>query len=323
MMKLKQIADYLESRHGFQIGTASHSHAPLRERNVRPGLPQPFGGAPAYYLATSRDRAVWAEREGWALCFVELPETAALNPGRHKATVVLLRPVAPDGDELARVLVDLASALAIRIVIKNYGIAAAGGLAARGIGFRAYGRTEHYHQQAKWDDQTFPEVIYDLESLRLGHGSDGAFARPTVDEARAFIDRWSREYVVRNPEWDAYSVQSFYNGALDRLVNDSDYVCYAAPNGLPGGLVVADRVSDSQVDVWVCAAASGDVPVSPNTWSRALYLRFFAQCAADGVRFVNLGGSETASLHWFKSRLLGEMRPLLLERTHLVLEPAL
>lgn len=321
MMKLQKIADYLESRHRFRVGTESHSKAPFREENRRPGLPQPFGGAPAYYLATSRDSAVWAERDGWALCFVGLPETATLKAGRHEATVVLIRPVAPNDDELARVLVDLASALKIRVVIKNHGIAASGGLAARGIGFRAYGRAEHYHELAKWDDQTFPEVIYDLESLRVGAGESGAFARPSVDEARAFIERWSDEYAARNPEWDSYSVQSFYNGALDRLVTDSDYVCYAAPNGLPGGLVVADRVTESQVDVWVCAAASGDVPISPNTWSRALYLRFFAQCAADGVRFVNLGGSETASLHWFKSRLLGETRPLLLERTHLVLEP--
>jgi hypothetical protein len=272
-----------------------------------------------YYDAALRGQFTCGWNDDAFLCFGENPVELGLD-GRWP-TLVLIRPIVRRGlDKVADVLQSACRELGVRIVAKNIGSETAQSFCSSHQGFRFYEETEYWHKAAKFDDQTYPEVV-----IELGKGLPVAARGPVINVTRAggcadarhlrrVFQDWISWFQSRHAVWERVQMKRYYDMFIspNRLARyDFSFLYWFQDR--PCGYACGDWVADRQVDMWVCFCS-----FTPAELSRAIFLDFFEKCRNAGAQYVNLGGSEEEGLHEFKVKLAPHA---LLERTHVICEP--
>ncbi len=276
--------------------------------------PLAYGFHPLYQDLAGRGKSVALHNVSAAFAVMPVPSYTVTDA--HGACACILRPEIVHPREFWRSLRCVARATDVALIVKSVAEQEAKE-AVEAPGVRSYRSNEGWSPVARWDEQSFPEVILDLN--RRGARSvvlpNTEFHECSPADAlrlgRRAADRWMDWYLLRRQEFPRVDLQSYYNHALRKQAlyrADFRFVCLHL--GEPAGFAYASRISDRQVDVWVCLAA-GEPPLLSREFLRYLR-RFFAE---QGFSFLGLGGSELRSLYHFKRRLAGRR---LVRRTHLV-----
>ncbi len=295
---------------GFRVGFSAADRAADE--------PLAYGHHPICYELTSRGAGVLVESEQAA--FALSPPTATLTLTGDRPVLCLIRPEIRRPDEFWKTAASLARRLEATLVVKSVSPAQAE-IAAEMAGARPYSAGEGWADEARWDDQTFPEVVLDLKPDSWRRESDDRRVEfesvdPTTagPEFREISLRWMDWFEQRRPEFSRVAVQRYYEAMLsDGVLSQVDYGFLVRFGGRPAGFAVISEVSDFQVDLWTCLTLEEPAKLAQFFYS---YLR--ENLRAKGYLWMGLGGSEHRSLFHFK-RCLGPRRTL--KRTHLVVPP--
>jgi len=193
-----------------------------------------------------------------------------------------------------------------------------------------------WDQYAYADDDTYPELIYDAEvlvnhDLRIDHWGEIFSARRAglrAEELKSFKHKmknlnravynlekkWGKPYITRYTEDQATSVLKFLSAYFDGREEhfhahlnvftpppdalESDYfnlISYIGIDNLPVAYHVGERIGADAVSFCI-GVASKEIRLLAAT----IYLNLFEYLKPYAIRRVNIGGSETKSLHEFK-----------------------
>lgn len=292
---LKRVEAWLLER-GFDIGLPEQL-PPYDSRGI-----WPYGHHSAYYAASFRDRYVAGVRGDCLVVLGSAPCSMRIRTSRP--ILVVLRPCGKmAGQVVSSDLVGMCESLGITLVIKGVTASLASELTSSSGRIRGYTKGECWHPAARFDDQTFPEVVLHRPA-KLTYGSDGTmgFERVSVIKGRAVelycvYREWLRWFVQRHEKWQSEDLEDFYSCWLRRTESSGFGIglCYLR-NGSPAAFVLGDFVKADQIDLWVALATK-----QYNTFTRDVLEDAVRECWVRGAHYVNLGGSEEAGLHWFKT----------------------
>lgn len=311
---LPMVAQWLRS-HGFEI------RRPDTIPNLRlPKEIEPYGCHVSYYEAALRGECVWGLADGGVCwCIGCAPQTVRAEGDRP--VIVLMRPCAnPLVPHLRHFVPRLVRDLGYLVIMKNVGEVEAEELVTASGAFRPYSTDECWHPTARSDEQTFPEVVLDVSKSGIANRPDVLLRRraeaPDEQLVSRLFDEWLAWFLDRHPAWNEWELRPYYfywlgEGRFARYRYAFIYEC----DGKAIGFACGDKVGEDQAQFWTCL-----VPPGARVSTRAVYADFFGAAASDGVRWVNLGGSEERSLHRFKYRLGPNV---LLHRGHLICDPRL
>lgn len=194
-------------------------------------------------------------------------------------------------------------------------------------GFRHYYDNEKWSSLARYDDQTYPQVIVDLKSLVEAKGREyhplrkALNKRPNVTvkkyhdvyyKAVLKIFRLNDSYaqIVSNTEKEMY----FSSHVMYPTAEIDKFVTIDNATGQIIGFTATSEISSAKTSLVASLFNPGIKTVS--IWS--IY-QTLAEKYYDGIQFASFGGSETASTYNFK---VEKFRPFLeLKKTHLVYDP--
>lgn len=280
-----------------------------------------YGGHILYYKLAGRrtgDR-FWGNSDGFFL----LSGTHSLfNDQGNKPRILIIR---PDGKKLYDLCGRLGSAAAIagtNLIFKNIDAALFAQLGSHS-GFRGYSINESWSANARFDDQTFPDVTIDLsetpaspcltESVRFDEVLLPRSESRPIPGMKRLLAEWLYWYRRRYPHWRAEEVAAIYRAALSPETLRMMEISFGAwHEGNLAGFCVGSQVSSEQVDLWVLLTQD-----RPRNLSKNFYLWILRRLRNAGFRYVGLGGSEEAGLHRFKLNL---HRPLVEQRMHMLLD---
>lgn len=311
---LPTVAEWLRN-HGLE--TRRPAVIPLMRP---PGDIEPYGCHVSYYEAAFRGECEWGLGEdGVCWCIGRAPPSVRLKTDHP--VVVLMRPCASAlVPHLRQTVPRLVRDLGYAVIVKNIDERESDQLIAASGAFRPYASDECWHPMAQSDEQTFPEVILSLAGdVLVPYKSNLHRRRARASDEQLVMklfNGWLTWFLRRHPVWNEWELRPYYSYWLEhgRCVR-YEYSFVYEINGTPIGFACGDRVRDNQAQFWTCVVAPGQrIP------TRIVYRDFFSAVAADGVQWINLGGSEERSLHRFKTKL---GKHDLLRRVHLVCDPGL
>jgi len=148
--------------------------------------PNMFGRFPWYYELVSRGRALYVNLPGQFFCGVSLPWDKGINGFLTNRLIVLRPEVNGSLDGFLTFTKELAKQSNYPLVLKHV----QSELAERLInhGFRYYGYNEGWDDSAREDDQTFDEVVINLEET-LKHP-------PALQRTRSRTNQQSLEFIL-------------------------------------------------------------------------------------------------------------------------------
>ena len=281
-----------------------------------PCTPVAYGRHVVYYALSSRGRSRWATH--WSGSLAVVNEVGRIAPGFDREAIVAIRPDIREPYTFGTLLLEAATTMRRRIVVKNVSLEDAAALISAGL--RSYGIDEYWSAGCRYDDQTFPDVVMEIVDDQCDRSYDGRhrLVRETPSElraeAKALYTRWLSWYLRRYPSCDAESLIGFYETMFGREVFESAELCFAMRQAQDlTGVCVGSLIGVDQVDLWIALTKP-----EPRRSSVDMFRLVGRALAREGVRYIGLGGSEERGLHRFKLGL-GPCR--LFERTHLVAEP--
>ncbi|MBI4361018.1 DUF2156 domain-containing protein [Candidatus Micrarchaeota archaeon] len=206
--------------------------------------------------------------------------------------------------------------------------------------FRSYAPNEGWHSDYRYDEDTFPQTIVDLDALvtlkgpalkRLRHATThfrkrkNAVALPyhpsMYEDAVRVLSGWERHFSnrfdekIRRDPLLLHSVdlhhrymESLYTRCDEK--NVFSYVFYL--DGKPEGFSLAERTGKQSVGLY-CNISTNRFP----GFSETIVLETLRRAHAQGMNAANLGGSEFESLHQFKQKF-GPSRYI--QKTHAVFD---
>lgn len=307
---LAEVTKWLEHK-GFLFDTDPVGLLPYCSQE-----PEAYGMHIVYYQIASRGNfRVCAGKHG-RITLMLPPATLKLRTRRP--VIVVLRPIVHDSHAFWLMLRELSMDLGVAVVLKN--VSNSDAEAATRIGFRGYMDDEGWSTIAQQDDQSFPDVVLDISSPGLisKHQSSINVSFSEVNAidvwplALELFNRWYDWFVSRYPTWGDWGILDFYRNSFDlSVVRKFNFSFIGQANGDITAFCAGSYINKVQCDLWICVTAE-----HPKGMSRVFYRWVSQRLFERGVRYLGLGGSEQAGLHWFKSHL-GPHR--LLSRRHLVI----
>ncbi len=190
-------------------------------------------------------------------------------------------------------------------------------------GFRRYYPEEKWSHDFKYDDQTYPQQIVDLEELMIMSGKNYHEARRNLNFARKtykiVVEDYSpdihKESVKRLLEKQDISIKGSYESQqmfLDFSNNETKNALIYKTDDNILGFTIVDKISE------LCCAASGLIyDTSLKGFTILMYYLAAQKSKERGFSFMNFQGSETKSLDTWKRKF----NPVLSVRnTHLIYE---
>lgn len=297
--------------------------AAFREAGFLPGAgarrrpseaPSAYGLHSSYSEISARGEEMVLGGAVGSFALMAAPESVTVETDRELLCV--LRPEIEDAAEFWPRLGRAARQLDRAFVVKSVDCSVANAAAGTGLA-RLYRDGEGWSAVARYDDQTFPEVVLDLTRPGAAADCDPAVTFERLEPQQAYtaarevVRMWLEWYLDRHAEYARDEIVSYYDFALSRPVLDRmDDHFVACMGSRPVAFAASSRIAGDQADLWVCLTTA-DSPCL----SRAFLGHIRRELSAEGVRYLGLGGSELRSLFHFKRRLGGKT---LLHRTHLL-----
>lgn len=266
--------------------------------------------------ATRQDGLRWHDPESGSLVFF----------GRKSATdpTLVVPSFFAEPGKLAHAIESVQSTLnAPKTIIKNVNPEDVSKFIVHG--FRPYRDGEGWDPEARFDDQTFPEQIVDLEKLMAKRGKEYHHLRKALNKnpdvsVRSYRDEdeTAVQGIFRLKDKNVSAILGEGNMYLDShaMYPRAEIDKFVTVDNLTGEIVGFSATSDISEGV-IASVASQFRPDAINSRIWATY-QIWAKKYEEGVRQVNLGGSEFESTYNFRRRTF---RPVeLLEKTHLVYE---
>lgn len=167
---------------------------------------------------------------------------------------------------------------------------------------------EFWHPSAPKDDQNFPEVTLICKTADCTIKPHSRFQlegfsfrdlKHFEKEMISIYERWVKDWHSRQAGKNSYFFRDFFDTLFEMTFSDRSVgitLGIWADNCFAGAFF-ADDATEEQIDIWGAVIDRERIK-----FGKALQaLRFWA--ARRGTHFVNLGGSETESLHEFKVSL--------------------
>ena len=230
-----------------------------------------------------------------------------------------------DHRDVVKVLNTISQERNCRIILKNVSPSDVDSLCRYGL--RKYTDGESWSPEAIYDDQTYPQVIVDLNELIPCHGrayhkltnllnrvnlSGGyemlPYSSTHKSEVINLIEEKDHQCSCNsNPYWEAHKMY------LEDVEDSNRYVI--TEDGYVKGFIVTSSISSTATAL--CAALFRCGSKKDSAWGMYHVL---VQEFQNGFKYANLGGSETVGVFEFKRQTFKPS--MLIERTHLVWEPA-
>lgn len=299
-------------------------YRPVRE--LLEELPRLYGASECYYKTRSRGRGIYfGDREGQVFfCIYPAPDFTVQILG---PTLVVLRPeLGPQADlaQFSEACRAICRSLGVRIVVKNVSESLARKLS--NLGFRPYAEGEVWHPAEPLDEETYPQVVWwmkgpveveweKIQGKLKQLGVELVEGFPGREAVEDLYGRWQEWFLKRHGEVDLRHFESFNEAVLERFEQGHCIWCLRQEGSKQlKAVLLGERPECGQLDVCHLLA-------EPGRWSR-LVLQASALRSATGLGafILNMGGSETYGLHFFKVRgsvdLVTEL--YLIRATHLV-----
>ncbi|SRR6266568_1561636 len=184
-------------------------------------------------------------------------------------------------------------------------------------GFRSYADDESWDLEARFDDQTFPQLLIDLKTVIECQGSDYRKLRKYLHRGRC--EYRFRPYQVQDQEAvlnllalkDSITSSQRYSASHDMYLSSATEKYVIEDNEQIVGFTVTSDISSE------CTALCAGIflPGKPELAPWGLY-QTMEKKYRQGFNAVNLGGSETYGTMEFKRQLFRPVREL--SRTHLI-----
>lgn len=321
LLKLQSVAKELAKSFGLEISYAVTDVPPYTKEE-----PHLFGRFPWYYDLVSRGRAFYVHSPESFLFGVALSWTKGVN-GCLRNRVAILRPEVAE-DKFGR-FVDFVSQLRQQlqtgVVVKHVGEDLANRLCKEG--FRYYNDDEGWSDLAKEDDQTWQEVVLDMDAARSApedsargaikndvhagrYSLDGLdvpacigteWRRDTREIVTRVFYKWVALFHARRAELVDRDFLTWHLMAFETLTFDGSVMLFVlkdAEDATPAGVFAVTPVGEQQTDV-----VFSFIGEERGNFQRVAYGFLIAALRKRGYRWLNLGGSETKSLFDFKASL--------------------
>lgn len=279
----------------------------VRVAELAPDRPLPFGGSECYYQTRSRDVRLCFASDELFFCLCPAPQTVLQHFARD--VVVVLRPEFRHASAL-RIFASACQRLARHaradLIIKNVPCSLVPALLS--YGFRPYRDGEFWNPHEPFDEETYPQVVWLAgvsarstlqhdSSLPDRLGASFFSDAPDPPELARLYSRWRAWFLARHPQSDPSWMDRYFEVLFPLLPRHSlVLVLRSKPNLQLLGFIAAERVAPSQLDACVLISL-------PGPWGQLLTRQLYVEAGRLGYRYVNCGGSETESLHRFKSRV--------------------
>lgn len=221
-------------------------------------------------------------------------------------------------DALKHIIDSLGKIFSLPIILKNVGCDEFPGL--RSIGFRRYAETEAWDKRTKYDDQTFPQTVIEIEPTIAMRGrrfedlrremrnSSGIRSRLYErKEDLPFVERLLHDKAIRLGS-GVYSAEMPF---LDMETTDGRYSTVHFIGERLVGFSLDDAISRD------CIAHNAVIrDYSVRSLFTAISMASAENAHEKGFRYMNMQGAETEGLHRWKMKF----KPVAyIEKTHLVL----
>ena len=294
--------------------------APVRLSSYDDSQNWPYGHHLNHYDVACRGQAIWLSKEEFTL--VLSPAPRSLRVKCEIPTVVIYRPWGSATIEWLVSNVDqICQELNLCVIIKSVPTSIIGQLPSR-TSLRTYSDNECWHECAKFDDQTYPEVIIESTLGKfIEHRANRLCLevnRPLATKAEflnQIFEQWLSWYLKRNRQFDDQLILSYYkNWLATRKINESDVCMTFSLNDELVAFTLGNFVNSEQIDLWVSLSLQRN-----HRLPAAVLRQSVLECFRLNAKRVNLGGSEGKSLHDFKCKCFGIQH--LREMTHLICLP--
>jgi hypothetical protein len=264
--------------------------------------------------------------------------------GEWKDALVVFRPVIMPGcaEELVDHIGEIAHSTGKSIILKQVHVSLVDALIEAGC--RRYRDAEGWNGHYKYDDQNRPEVVLKIDDVHktreqdlldglsrranrswdrfdvVEHdfGDNVEFIHPKrlVSQLLAVFMGWREHFIRRYQTYKTYEFIGWHVEAIDRIVAERDH-----------RLFIAKEKQKSELAGFCYLTGSGDrmdmamsfCDFRENDVHKLLYRKVLKILSEDGVRYVNMGGSEEENLYKFKKKIWDDSFDV--ESTHLIFSP--
>lgn len=300
------------------------SYSPMYVPTYDRQEPHLFGRFPWYYALVSRGRSIYIHKKQNFFTGLSLP-WGDVRDNFSNNSIVLLRPeIYGETDNIVTFVRQVSEKTGCSIIVKHI----QEGSATRLIesGFRYYHDNEGWNSSAQEDDQTFPEVIVDLQetlskpptlqrSLSKAKKWQKEFSVECVEpmklertevrnkykqEILTVFYKWLEHFHKRQPWAVDEDFLNWHLSAFETLVADDRLILVYLrdPFDEPIGVFSLAKTSAFQLDVVFSFIANDE-----GDFQRLAYREIFERMFQMGFKYMNLGGSEVESLFNFKNSL--------------------
>lgn len=277
-----------------------------------------------------------AARNGWYKYYDGETLITMTTRGKGKYPYVLVRPMGKDAIEKTYILAKtLGERTGEKVIVKKIDEKQKHEFLR--MGFEDYRDGDGWHQDYRYDDDTFPESVIDLVAMVAKTSREyrnlrrhlNQFERDHTckivryDPKMHFADvsqllkTWASEFVRRHPEETEDSlIESHmpYLHDIPRGERGRDYFAFLFYiDERPVAFSFAAKISRTTVGLFANVCDNS----FPGLADAVVY-RTFEKAQAAGFRFANFGGCESETLHTFRSRFKPSMRH---KCSHVVLYP--
>jgi hypothetical protein len=275
-----------------------------------------------FYVMTRQEYQLFEARNRFWGCIAP-SWTDGINGGWSKLPVVLRPRMAPGScDDFVEFLYRMSDVNRNAIIVKQVEESVAGDLIASGC--RRYRSDEAWNSHHKLDEQDFPEVVLDIGSMT--DGAEESIYSDLSKQALRVKDRyvieetpigrhskesrcdlievflkWRMHFGRRFPTFVTYDFIGWNVTAIDRIFDERDHRLFVGRDTLTSetvGFFYMVKSTDAQLDM-----ALSFCEFRENDLHRLLYRKVLERVASNGIKYVNMGGSEEESLYRFKKRI--------------------
>jgi len=283
-----------------------------------------FGRLPVAYRLTTRNDGIWVWNK-----HIECAMTLKKHHAQNDPRIVIVRPV---GDTLlptaivhmAEILKELNQTIVVKSVLPDLGNQ------LEQYGFTTYRKGDSWDNFAIEDDQTYPEHIVSTQAIKTRYGKRFKRLRRCLSKAKKFdlswdsiyaethahkisvngystslITEWVNGYIRRYPTANKENIRSFYDAWINSMTlsDPKHIVCVVHRNKEDFlGLSFFGLIEDDTAEAYVMLLSRHIPYIGYVTLTKSL----LALLDTYGIKKVNLGGSETKGLDFFKRTFVPE-----------------
>jgi hypothetical protein len=183
-------------------------------------------------------------------------------------------------------------------------------------GFKPYTDDENWDPEARFDDQTFPQLLVDLKAVTESKGSDYRKLRKYLRRGNKYqirpYQKLDREAVLNLLALkDCTTASRKYSASHDMYPSSATEKFVIVDNERIVGFTVTSDISAECTAFCAGIFLPGKPELAPWGLHHTMEMKY-----RQGFKTVNLGGSETQGTMEFKRQLFRPMREL--PRTHLI-----